>query len=304
MSPPDHVVAAFPGQGSLTPEVGAPWEDHPSFSAVTTISDTVGIDLAHLLVEGAEAELVSTRNAQLATFALSLAILDASKLADRAEWMLGHSLGEYTALVAAGVVSRVDGARLVDARGTAMLEAATAEPGGLVALIGGDADAADAACAAIPTLAVANRNGPGQIVLGGTTAALDTLAEQAKSFGFRRAIPLRVGGAFHTPLMAPAAPALETALASTTFRAGTAHVVANVDGEAHDNPSDWPALLVRQLTEPVDFERGIRALPSGAMLVEFGPGGVLCGLAKRIRDDLSYLPIGTPDDLDALETFR
>ena len=264
------------------------------------VSSAVGTDLVSLLVDGDEDELVSTRNAQLATYALSLAIFDAAGIAAAASWMLGHSLGEYTALVAAGVVSREDGSRLVEVRGTAMLDAATASPGGLVALIGGDRAAAGAACDAIPGLYVANRNGPGQIVLGGGTRALAELAQRARSLGFRRAIPLRVGGAFHTPLMAPAAPALAGALGATAFHRGTATVVANVDGAAHDDPGEWPELLARQLTEPVDFERSVHALPSDAVFVELGPGGVLCGLARRIRDDLRLVSVGAPEDLAEL----
>ena len=296
-----ELVAAFPGQGSLAPGVGAPWLHHVAFDAVLSVAEATGTDLAGLLVDGTEDELVSTRNAQLATFALSLCILDATGIAEQCGWMLGHSLGEYTAVVASSMVSRAEGVRLVDARGTAMLEASSAQPGGLVALIGGDAAAASAACELIPGLAVANHNGPGQIVIGGPNGALDELGARAKEFGFRRAIPLRVGGAFHTPLMAPAAMPLRAALDSTTFSAARATLVANVDGAAHPDPADWPRLLERQLTEPVDWERCISTLPLGATVVECGPGGVLAGLIRRIRDDLRCVVISAPQDLDQLE---
>ena len=299
--PAPTTVLAFPGQGSLTPGVGAPWHDHASFAVVGSVSDAAGVDVAALLLAGTEADLVATENAQLATFALSLAVLDATGLADRAALALGHSLGEYTALVAAGVVARDAGARLVAIRGAAMRDAAAATPGGLVAMLGGDEAVALAACEVVPGASVANLNGPGQVVLGGTLETLAELAARAKELGFRRAIPLKVGGAFHTPLMAPAAAALLPALGDTAFSKGAMAVVANVDGAVHDDPAEWPSLLVRQLTSPVRFQQCVLALPSGARVVECGAGGVLQGLIARIRDDLDVVSVGVPDDLALLE---
>jgi [acyl-carrier-protein] S-malonyltransferase len=294
-------VLAFPGQGSLQPGVGAPWREHAAFAEVGAVGEAAGIDVAGLLLDAPEDVLVSTENAQLATFALSLAILSATGLDARGSLSLGHSLGEYTALVAAGVVDRDAGARLVAARGAAMRRAADARAGGLVAMIGGDAALADAACLAIPGLAVANLNGPGQVVLGGPDDALEALAARAKELGFRRAIPLKVGGAFHTPLMAPAADDLAPALERTTFARGRMPVVANVDGVAHDDPADWPSLLLRQLTSPVRFQACVEALPAEAIVVECGAGGVLKGLISRIRDDVAVVSVGVPDDLASLE---
>jgi [acyl-carrier-protein] S-malonyltransferase len=289
-------VLAFPGQGSLAASAGVPWAEHPSFKIVADVGATVGVDVAGLVTR-VDADLVATENAQLGTFALSLCVLDATGLAEVATLALGHSLGEYTALVAAGIVSMSDAARLVAARGEAMRAAADAEPGGLVAVIGGDLGAAQEACAQIPGLYLANLNGPGQIVLGGATPALATLAERVKELGFRRAIPLRVGGAFHTPLMASAADALGPALAATTFLEGHAAVLANVDGKPHAEPGSWASLLLHQLTEPVRFDECVRALPSSALVVECGAGAVLKGLITRIRDDLEVISIAVPDDL-------
>ena len=298
------LVLAFPGQGSLTPGVGAPWLGQPSFDVVTEVAAATAAPVADLLVSGSQDELAITDNAQLATFALSLCILDATGLQDRAHFALGHSLGEYTALVAAGVLDRADGTRLVEARGAAMQAAAAAEPGGLVAAIGGDSSLAEKACEVIDGLAVANYNGPGQIVFGGDAAVLDEFAERAKELGFRRAIPLRVGGAFHTALMAPAASALGHALDAATFSSGHALVIANVDGRPHAVASDWPMLLRRQLTEPVRFEDSVRALPGGSTIVECGPGKVLQGLTKRIREDVAIFSVGVPDDLADLAALR
>ena len=299
--PTADLVLAFPGQGSLSPGVGAPWRDHPCFAVVGEVGASTNTDLGRLLVDGDADALVATRNAQLATYALSLAILDASGLAPRATYALGHSLGEYTALVATSIVDRDGGARLVEARGTAMLEAASQAPGTMVAMIGGDEAVAAAACESIGDLWVANLNGPGQVVLGGTVRAVEEATSRAKELGFRRAIPLRVGGAFHTPLMASAAPALAEALGATQFSAGTARVVANVDSNIVEQPQQWPALLTRQLTEPVDWVGCVRALPAGAVVVELGAGGVLTGLTRRIRDDLDCRSVGVPEDLAALE---
>ncbi len=302
--PDTPLVLAFPGQGSLTVGAGAPWAAHPAFAAVTATTACVSTDVAALLLDADEDVLVSTDNAQIATFALSLCILDATGLAGRATLALGHSLGEYTALAAAGVLTREDAARLVEVRGAAMRDAALAEPGGLVALLGGDRARAEAACAEVDGLSIANLNGPGQVVVGGTLKAIAVLQERVKELGFRRAIPLRVSGAFHTPLMAPAAPALRSALEATTFAEGTAAVLANVDGTAHRDPGGWPSLLLRQLTQPVEFEACVLALPTRSVLVECGPGAVLKGLVARIRDDVEVRSVGVPEDLAGIEALR
>jgi [acyl-carrier-protein] S-malonyltransferase len=295
------LVLAFPGQGSLSVGVGVPWRSHPSFQVVKDVASASGVGVAELLVSGTADELVSTDNAQLATYALSLCILDATGRATEARWAIGHSLGEYTALVAAGYLDRVDGTRLVAARGRAMQAAALAAPGGLVAAIGGDEGLADKACGAIQGLSVANYNGPGQIVFGGATDVLARLAEQAKDLGFRRVIPLKVGGAFHTDLMAPAVESFGPLLTRASFHNGTAQVVANVDGAVHVDPSDWPLLLTRQLTAPVRFDACVRALPSGSRILECGPGKVLQGLIRRIREDLDVHSVGDPGDLASIE---
>lgn len=299
--PRSDLVAIFPGQGSLAAHAGVPWAAHDAFDTVDAVGDAAGRDVRRLLLDADDVELVETDNAQLATFALSLCILAATRLAASCGWMLGHSLGEYSALVGAHALSLDDGARLVRERGTAMRDAAAASPGGLTALVGGDAASATALCAAVDDLFVANRNGPDQIVVGGTSSALELAATKAREFGFRRAIALRVGGAFHTPLMASAAPSLTVALDSATFRRTDMRVVANVDGKVHDDPAEWPGLLVAQLTTPVDFEACVQTLPGDATVVECGPGGVLAGLIRRIRDDVHCVTIGTPEDLDALE---
>jgi [acyl-carrier-protein] S-malonyltransferase len=297
------IVLAFPGQGSLAPGGGLPWSSHAAFAAVTAVSEATGVDVTSLVTTAGEDELVATENAQLATFALSLCILDATGLESLASLAIGHSLGEYTALVAAGTLTRLDGARLVAARGAAMRTAAAASPGGLVALLGGTLEDAQAACRLIDGLSLANVNGPGQVVVGGDQAALEEMVARAKELGFRRAIPLKVGGAFHTPLMAPAAAELEPALERASFSKTHAGVIANVDGALHDDPADWPGLLRRQLTEPVRFDACVASIPSGAIVVECGAGTVLQGLVRRMRTDLDVRSIGSPGDLALLEVL-
>jgi [acyl-carrier-protein] S-malonyltransferase len=294
------LVLAFPGQGSLAVGVGAAWLGHPAFAIIDEVSADARVEVGELLVSSPESELVSTDNAQLATYALSLCILEATGLAPSARYAIGHSLGEYTALVAAGILDRADGTTLVATRGRAMRAAAIAHPGGLVAAIGGDAGLADKACEAVQGLAVANFNGPGQIVFGGAQPAVDEFASRAKELGFRRAIPLKVGGAFHTQLMAAAADTLGPALDAASFGPGHAVVVANVDGTAHTDSSEWPSLLLRQLTQPVRFDDCVRALPSGSTVVECGPGKVIQGLIKRIREDLDVHSVGEPGDLASI----
>ena len=295
------LVLAFPGQGSLTVGVGAPWRGHDSFRVIDEVASASGVAVGELLTTGSEDELVSTDNAQISTYALSLCILDAAGVGGRASWAIGHSLGEYTALVAAGLLGQGDGARLVAARGRAMRVAADASPGGLVAAIGGDEGLAEKACEAITGLFVANLNGPGQIVFGGAQGALTSFADRAKELGFRRAIPLKVGGAFHTELMAGAVESFGPVLESTRFTEGHAQVVANVDGAVHSDPSDWPGLLERQLTSPVRFDACVRALPSGSTVLECGPGKVLQGLIRRIREDVVVHSVGEPADLERVE---
>jgi [acyl-carrier-protein] S-malonyltransferase len=282
------LVLAFPGQGSLAPGVGMPWRDHDAFGVVREVAERSGQDLVGLLTTGDEGDLVATQNAQLCTFALSLCVLEATGLRARSSVAFGHSLGEYTALAAAGVLDPMAAADLVATRGTAMAAAAEHAPGTLIALIGADLDVARRVCAR----------------LDGAERAVAELEARSKSLGVRRTIRLRVGGAFHTPLMAPALEQLRPALEAATFERGGATVLANVDGQAHDDPGDWPELLARQLVEPVRFDACVRGLPAGAQVVECGPGSVLEGLISRIRDDVDVRSVGTPDELGQLGAIQ
>jgi [acyl-carrier-protein] S-malonyltransferase len=220
----------------------------------------------------------------LATFALSL--LGYHELLDlgvRPRYLLGHSLGEFSALVASGLLDLDEGTRLIAVRGAAMARAAETTEGSMVAVMGGDADARNA-LATLDDVWIANINGTGQIVVSGTRRGLDTLMERHRELGWRRATALPVGGAFHSPLMAPAQSELDAALDNTTWGITDATLISNVDAKVHTSPEEWRDLLRRQLTSPVEFLDATLALPdSVTTTVEMPPSGVLTGLTKRIR---------------------
>lgn len=288
----DDVAALFPGQGSLIGGAGAAWRESPHWSIVEQVSDAARLDVARLLLEASTEEVVRTDRAQIATFTLSL--VGYYELLDhgwRPRYLLGHSLGEFSALVAAGLLSLDDGARLIGVRGAAMARAAARTEGSMLALMGGD-DGARAALDTLEHVWVANINGTGQIVVSGTRAGLDDLLARHKQLGWRRATPLKVGGAFHSPLMAPAQDELDQALQSVTWGQTEAVLIANVDGRVHTSAQDWRDLLSRQLTSPVEFLAATLALPGAVhTTLEVPPGSVLTGLTKRIRDfEHQYVP--------------
>ena len=294
----------FPGQGSQRPGMGEVWVAHPSWELVGDVSDATGRDVGRLLLEADAAELTETRNAQLATFTLSLVMLDAvERLGISPAIAGGHSLGEYTALVATGALSFDDGARLVAERGEAMQEAADDQPGTMAAVLGLDDDTADQACRRAQTSVwVANYNAPGQVVVAGSAEGIASATDEAKSLGAKKVMPLPVGGAFHTELMASARNRLRKALGECTFNDPEVPVVANVDARSYTHASDWPSLLSEQLTSPVRWRQSLVQLESlgATIFVEIGPGNVLTGLARRTVPSGLALSVATPDGLDKL----
>ncbi|HEV2368693.1 MAG TPA: ACP S-malonyltransferase, partial [Acidimicrobiales bacterium] len=275
------LIFIFPGQGSQRPGMGSAWVDHPSWELVADATEAAGRDVARLLLAAEKDELTQTRNAQLATFTLSLVVLDAvERLGLEPAVCAGHSLGEYSALVASGAISFEDGVRLVSERGEAMQSAAEESPGTMAAVLGLDDDDVEAACLRAETSAwVANYNAPGQVVIAGSTDGVAAASTVAKEMGAKRAMALPVGGAFHTPLMEPARPRLRKALAEVTFHPLEVPVVANVDARIHDRAADWPSLLSAQLCSPVRWRQTVDSLAqtatSAPAFVEVGPGGVL-----------------------------
>jgi [acyl-carrier-protein] S-malonyltransferase len=280
----EHAVALFPGQGAISPGAGRRWRHTESWDLVDLIAEAATCDIANLLLDADLDTVVRTDNAQLATFALSMITWDiAKRRGEVPRYILGHSLGEFSGLVAAGYMSIEDGSRVIAARGRAMAEAAAHVPGSMVALMGPLENAAHD-LSAIADVWVANINGTGQLVVSGSTAGLHTLCADPVAVGWKRATPLTVGGAFHSPLMAPARDSLTDVLATVTWTESPHLVIANVDGRLHTSPDDWKNLLVAQLTSPVQFLSATQALPDTVThTIEMAPGAVLTGLTKRIR---------------------
>lgn len=294
----------FPGQGSQRQGMGRPWVNHPSWEVVGEASAVAGRDLHRLLVDADQDELTLTANAQLATFVLSLVVLDAVERVGIAPTACaGHSLGEYTALAASGALGFEDGVRLVVERGEAMHDAAEERPGTMAAVLGADDDAVEAACQrAEGDVWVANYNAPGQVVIAGTVEAVEAAGRVAKELGARRVMPVPVAGAFHTALMAPARARLRKALADTPFATPEVPVVANVDARVHTDPGAWPGLLSAQLCSPVRWRQSLATLGElgTTQVAEIGPGGVLTGLARRALPEAQAVSVSSPDDLGVL----
>jgi [acyl-carrier-protein] S-malonyltransferase len=248
-------------------------------------SDALHLDMRALCWDGPQSELDRTANTQPALLTASIAALRAAEevrgALDEPVVAMGHSLGEFTALVAAGALSLADAVRLVRRRGELMQEADPS--GGMLAVIGLAADAVATAVAG-SDLVVANDNAPGQVVISGPRDDFERAIATLKEAGAKRVIPLRTSAAFHSPAMRPVGPLLGQALAVTPFTALRYRVVANVDAQVHEHAADFPSLLEKQVWSPVEWVACMRrARGEGATaFVEFGPGNVLTGLAKRI----------------------
>jgi [acyl-carrier-protein] S-malonyltransferase len=261
-------------------------ERHPSAArAFEEASDALGIDLRGLSWNGPQSELDRTANTQPALLTASIAALRAAEEAagglDEPVVAMGHSLGEFTALVAAGALSLAAAVVLVRRRGELMQEA---DPyGGMLAVIGLDAHAIAKAIEGTG-LVVANDNAPGQVVISGPKDGFDRATAALKEAGAKRVIPLRTSAAFHSPAMRPVGPELAKAIEATPFATLRYRVVANVDAQVHEHAADFASLLEKQAWSPVQWVASMRrAHGEGATaFVEFGPGNVLTGLAKRI----------------------
>ena len=302
------IAFLFPGQASQYSGMGRDlFEKFPVAKAAFKEADAaVGFPLSKLCFEGSEDDLKLTENTQPAILAVSVAAYRVLAEGGAApDFVAGHSLGEYTALVATGALSYEDGLRLVCERGAAMQDAADQRRGTMMVVLGLDDDDVAAACQRCEKDAwVANYNAPGQVVIAGDPDALQEAAAIAKTLGAKRVLAFPVGGAFHTPYMAPARERLRKALATVTFREAEPVVVSNVDARPHPDPDEWPALLSAQLCGPVRWRQSLAALhAAGARtFVEVGPGGVLTGLIKRAlpAEGVSAASVATPEDLEAL----
>jgi [acyl-carrier-protein] S-malonyltransferase len=284
--------------------MGRPWQGHESWELIEEASDVAGRDVAALLLDADAEELRDTRNAQLTTFVSSLMVLDAvERLGIEPSFCAGHSLGEYTALVATGALSFDDGVRLVVERADAMHEAGLAAPGTMAAVLGLDDDDVEIACRrADSDVWVANFNAPGQIVIAGSPEGVAKASEIAKELGAKRVMPLQVSGAFHTPFMTAARDRLRVAITAASPRDTEVPVVSNVDALLHATGDEWSSLLSAQLSNPVRWKHCLLTLATEGVtgFVELGPGGVLTGMAKRTVENSRTISVATPDELDKL----
>ena len=295
------VAWLFPGQGSQSGGMGK--DVHDASAAARAVlaraEAALGEPLTRLILEGPLEQLTLTANAQPAIVATSCAILAAIRervpaLAPPA-FAAGHSLGEYSALVAAGALGLEDAVRLVRARGLAMQDAVPAGTGAMSAVIGVDPDKIEALCkeaAAGEVVSPANYNAPGQIVIAGHAGAVARAGELVSAAG-GRAKPLNVSAPFHCALMAPAARVLEGALARTTINRPAFPIVANFDARPNDDAARVKDLLVRQVDGPVRWEASIELMARQGVThaLEIGPGKVLAGLVKRIAKDIKVLSV-------------
>ncbi len=298
----------FPGQGSQSVGMGADvFAARPDLLGEPA-NAVLGWSLRTLCLDGPEAELTRTERAQPALFGVAFALWEAfrRRATEPPVAAAGHSLGEYTALAAAGSLSFAEGLRLVAARGEAMAEAADREPSGMAALIGGDEEAAEALCearrAAGGRLWVANLNAPGQIVVAGGDDDLVWAADQASDFGIRRVIQLRVAGAFHSPYMEPAAAELASALRHAEFADPEFPVWANATASPH--AGDLAVGLQQQLTSPVRFAESLSGIGAAGVsrFVHIGPGDVTAGLVRRSVPDVETFVVSTLEDAVAVAT--
>lgn len=270
-------------------------------------NESLGFDVRELCFDGPASELERTANAQPAILATSIAALRAAQaeglLADN-PILLGHSLGEFSALVAGGALDFGDALRLVRKRGE-LMQAADAS-GGMAAVLGLDADQVAKAIEGTG-IVVANDNAPGQIVISGPLADLPRATDALKAAGAKRVIPLKVSGAFHSPAMKAVAPALAEAIRATPFKPLQYPVIANVDAQVHTNSNDFVTLLEKQVHSPVQWVASVRrAAGEGATtFIEFGAGNVLTGLVKRILPDARTANVSDPATLkEALDLVR
>ena len=303
----------FPGQGSQAVGMGAELADaFPSARSVfEEVDDALGQRLFRLMREGPAEELTLTENAQPALMAVSLAVAAVLEAefglpVARAAFVAGHSLGEYSALAAAGAITLADAARLLKLRGQAMQRAVPVGEGAMASLIGPKTDLALAEAAAeagsvAGVCVVANDNNAGNIVISGAKAAVDLAIEKAKALG-ARAIPLNVSAPFHCPLMAPAAEEMERALAVAAIAPPSPPVVANVTARPAADPEAIRQLLVEQVTGRVRWRESMEWLASeGGVTVfaEAGSGKVLPGIAKRVAPEAAAFALNAPADLEA-----
>ncbi len=303
----------FPGQGSQAVGMGKDLAEAftPARDVFEEVDEALRQNLSKIIFEGPGDDLTLTENAQPALMAVSMAALAVLRkeggldLTEAAMFVAGHSLGEYSALCAAGTFSLADAARLLKTRGRAMQEAVPVGEGAMAALLGLDLEAAEAVASEAAqgeVCAAANDNAPGQVVVSGTKAAVERAMVIAKEKGAKRAVLLPVSAPFHCSLMEPAAEVMEEALSAVAMNDPAVPLIANVTADVVKDAKTARKLLIAQVTGRVRWRECVLAMKAHGVtaLVEVGAGKVLSGLARRIDRDLTATPVGTPE---TIETF-
>lgn len=280
----------FPGQGAQYTGMGKDLYDNNSEvrAMMERANEILGFRLTDIMFEGTAEELKQTKVTQPAVFLHSVAM--AKALGVNPSAVAGHSLGEFSALVVSGALSFEDGLRLVSKRAMAMQACCEAVEGGMAAVLSLTDDEVEAICAETEGVVVAaNYNCPGQLVISGEKAAVEAACVKAKEAGARRALPLPVGGAFHSPLMEPAREELEKAIAEAAFQTPACPIYQNVDAKPHTDPAEIKQNLIAQLTAPVRWTQIVRQMIEDGVeqITELGPGTVLQGLVKKVSADLA-----------------
>ncbi len=303
----------FPGQGSQAVGMGQVLAEASASARLVfeEVDDALSQNLTKIMFEGPDDELRLTENAQPALMAVSMAIVRVMSedggvvLDDKAAFVAGHSLGEYSALAAAGALAIADTARLLKLRGQSMQKAVPVGEGAMAALLGLDLDVAKEVAeeaAGGEVCDVGNDNAPGQVVLSGATAAIERAVDIAKDKGARRAVPLPVSAPFHCSMLAPAAEVMEKALAETDIATPSPVLVANVTASSVQDPPIIRRQLVEQVTGRVRWRECVLYMKEQGVdtLIELGTGNVLTGLTRRIDRDLTGRSVQSPDDIEAL----
>ncbi|MGI4850396.1 MAG: ACP S-malonyltransferase [Janthinobacterium lividum] len=302
----------FPGQGSQFVGMGRDLYDNflTAREIFQEIDETLKQNLSKLMFEGPLETLTLTENTQPALMAVSLALIHVLKkdanfnIFEKVSYMAGHSLGEYSALASADVLTVSQTARLLRQRGNAMQQAVPLGQGSMVALIGADLDQAEVIAlksAQGDVCEVANDNAPGQVVLSGDKTALDRVLDIAKEYGIKRAISLPVSAPFHSSLMMPAAEKMSAILQNETFHLPKVPIIVNVTAQAESNPEHLKCCLIEQISGRVRWRESILSLKNLGIknVIEVGAGKVLSGLTKRIDPDLEAHSLQSPGDIDS-----
>ena len=304
------IAFVFPGQGAQSVGMGKDvYDNHAGAKQIIDRADeTLGFSLSGLMFDGPEADLKLTANTQPALLTTSVAVYEAFKAAGiQPDFVAGHSLGEYSALTVAGVISFEDAVRTVRQRGLLMEKAVPAGQGAMAAVLGSERSSIEALCkeisAAGTSVEPANVNCPGQIVVSGSAVGVQAFVERGKEIGAKRVIPLEVSGPFHSSLMTPAAEGLAETLANTAFQNAGVPVVTNVTAAAETDGSVLKDLLVKQVVSPVLWEDSVNWMIAQGVdtFIELGSGTVLAGLIKKTNREVAIYSVQTLQDIQAFK---